>query len=67
MQLLGLSVSVAWSAAWALPLFKGLAYFKALRVDQVTELAGIDNIEHGGPAYPEFINYGTSNTGARER
>jgi hypothetical protein len=23
-----------------------------VRVDQTTELAGIDNMEHGGPAYP---------------
>jgi Amt family ammonium transporter len=25
-----------------------------LRVDQATELAGIVNMEQGGPAYPEF-------------
>jgi Amt family ammonium transporter len=31
-----------------------LRHFNLLRVDQMTELAGIDNIDHGGPAYPEF-------------
>uniref|UniRef100_A0A7S0RXY3 Ammonium transporter AmtB-like domain-containing protein n=1 Tax=Chlamydomonas leiostraca TaxID=1034604 RepID=A0A7S0RXY3_9CHLO len=67
LQILGLSVSIVWSALWAYPLFKILSRLNALRVDQVTELAGIDNIEHGGPAYPEFINYGASVTGGRER
>lgn len=37
-----------------------------LRVDQVTELAGLDNMEHGGPAYPEF-NLVPYNTGSAER
>lgn len=35
-------------------LFGALRHFNLLRVDQLTELAGIDNIDHGGPAYPEF-------------
>jgi Amt family ammonium transporter len=35
-------------------LFYVLRRLNLLRVDQLTELAGIDNIDHGGPAYPEF-------------
>lgn len=33
---------------------------------QVTELAGLDNMEHGGPAYPEF-NLVPYNNGSAER
>jgi Amt family ammonium transporter len=35
-------------------LFYTLRRFNLLRVEQLTELAGIDNIDHGGPAFPEF-------------
>lgn len=41
-------------------LFGLLRHFNLLRVDQMTELAGIDNIDHGGPAYPEFIDQGSA-------
>jgi len=59
MQLLGMVLCVSWSTAFSLLVFLPLKYFVLLRVDQATELAGIDNIEHGGPAYPEFnlVNY----------
>lgn len=61
-QALGALVVSAWSAAWAAGLFWLLARQGMLRVDQATELAGIDNIDHGGPAYPEFsgLGYGGS-------
>lgn len=39
---------------FAAAVFGLLRHFNLLRVDQMTELAGIDNIDHGGPAYPEF-------------
>lgn len=35
----------------ALALFSVLAHFKLLRVDTATELAGIDAMDHGGPAF----------------
>ncbi|KXZ50943.1 hypothetical protein GPECTOR_14g19 [Gonium pectorale] len=64
MQLLGLTVSIAWTALWAVLTFSVLKHYGLLRVDQQTELAGIDNMEHGGPAYPEFLQrVHTSRTG----
>lgn len=54
MQLLGSVVVCGWAALFACVVFLGLARARLLRVDQATELAGIDNIDHGGPAYPEF-------------
>ena len=50
----GLLVCISWTVFFSLLIFLPLKYFGRLRVDQATELAGIDNIEHGGPAYPEF-------------
>ncbi|KAG2499743.1 hypothetical protein HYH03_002676 [Edaphochlamys debaryana] len=65
MQLLGLSVVTVWTAFWAFLTFWTLKHFNLLRVDQQTELAGIDNMEHGGPAYPEFLQrVQSSRTGA---
>ena len=45
---------MSWTVFFSLIIFLPLKHFGRLRVDQATELAGIDNIEHGGPAYPEF-------------
>lgn len=45
---------MAFAALFAVLVFGLLRHFNLLRVDQMTELAGIDNIDHGGPAYPEF-------------
>lgn len=56
----GLVAIMLWAILLAFPTFMLLSKFGLLRVDQATELAGIDNIEHGGPAYPEFVNYGSS-------
>ncbi|EFJ47052.1 hypothetical protein VOLCADRAFT_92451 [Volvox carteri f. nagariensis] len=50
-----LLVTIAWTALWSILAFSTLKRFQLLRVDQQTELAGIDNMEHGGPAYPEFL------------
>jgi Amt family ammonium transporter len=50
----GAVVAVAWTTFFSLLVFVPLRHFGRLRVDQATELAGIDNMEHGGPAYPEF-------------
>lgn len=57
MQVLGITLSMAVGGAFAAVLFGMLRHFNLLRVDQMTELAGIDNIDHGGPAYPEFIDH----------
>jgi hypothetical protein len=48
----GGTVICAWAVFWAFLVFYALSRLGRLRVDQATELAGIDNIEHGGPAYP---------------
>jgi hypothetical protein len=48
----GGTVICAWAVFWAFLVFYVLSRLGRLRVDQATELAGIDNIEHGGPAYP---------------
>lgn len=53
-QVLGLLVIAAWTSFFAVLLFGALRHWRVLRVDQATELAGIDNMDHGGPAYPEF-------------
>jgi Amt family ammonium transporter len=45
---------LALTGGVSLTIFKVLDRLGMLRVDQATELAGIDNFEHGGPAYPEF-------------
>jgi ammonia channel protein AmtB len=52
-----ITVTLAYSVLLAVLLFLGLRWYGALRVDQATELAGIDHIDHGGPAYPEFNMY----------
>jgi Amt family ammonium transporter len=58
-------VVLALTGVVSLAVFKILDRLNMLRVDQATELAGIDNMEHGGPAYPEFtlgpINHSSHN------
>ncbi|PNW75546.1 hypothetical protein CHLRE_12g531000v5 [Chlamydomonas reinhardtii] len=66
LQLLGIAAITAWTAFFSVLVFYLLRRLGRLRVDQVTELAGLDNMEHGGPAYPEF-NLVPYNTGSAER
>ena len=47
-------MALAVGGVFAALVFGLLRHLNLLRVDQMTELAGIDNIDHGGPAYPEF-------------
>eukprot|EP00877_Chromochloris_zofingiensis_P005647 jgi/Chrzof1/15083/Cz09g26170.t1 len=54
MQLLALVIVGAFTSVCACVVFLALKRRGVLRVDHITELAGIDNMEHGGPAYPEF-------------
>lgn len=49
----GVAVVVVFAGGCAWIMFEALERYHLLRVDQVTELAGIDNMDHGGPAYPE--------------
>ncbi|GFR44048.1 hypothetical protein Agub_g5208 [Astrephomene gubernaculifera] len=66
LQALGVVSVAAWTGCLSLAVFWVLRRSGRLRVDQVTELAGLDNMEHGGPAYPEF-NMVPYNTGSTER
>jgi Amt family ammonium transporter len=50
----GIALTLCVGTVFATLVFGLLRHFNLLRVDQMTELAGIDNIDHGGPAYPEF-------------
>jgi Amt family ammonium transporter len=54
MQVLAVAVVTAFTGSIALAVFWVLRRRGLLRVDHATELAGIDNMDHGGPAYPEF-------------
>lgn len=45
----GIVSIIAWSAFFSALLFWSLKRLGFLRVDQATELAGLDNMEHGGP------------------
>ena len=49
------ALSSDFYAARSLALFGALHRAGCLRVDQATEIAGIDNIDHRGPAYPDFV------------
>lgn len=49
-------ITMVFAGVMAVLLFGLLRRFKLLRVEQETELAGIDNIIHNGPAYPEFVS-----------
>ncbi|GLC55549.1 hypothetical protein PLESTB_000999400 [Pleodorina starrii] len=66
LQVLGVVSVAAWTGIFSVLAFWLLRRTGRLRVDQVTELAGLDNMEHGGPAYPEF-NLVPYNTGSGER
>jgi len=51
MQALAVAVASALTGGVALAVFWTLRRRGLLRVDHATELAGIDNMDHGGPAY----------------
>jgi len=53
-QLVGILSVMGWSLFWSFLLFKLLDKFHLLRVEEFSELAGLDNTKHGGPAYPYF-------------
>ena len=51
-------MTIAWVGMWALAVFSALKALQLLRVDQQTELAGIDNMEHGGPVSSSRVGGG---------
>lgn len=53
-QLVGIIAVAAWALVHAGVLFWVLNRMFLLRVEQDTELAGLDNTKHAGPAYPYF-------------
>jgi len=54
-QLVGVSAIVAWTFFMSSIVFRGIKGFWGLRVSAEEELAGLDRMEHGTDAYPEFM------------
>ena len=61
-QLAGIIACFAWTFPVAYLLFKAIDMSIGLRVSKEEELEGLDAIEHGGNAYPDFttINHGST-------
>ncbi|NSW82582.1 MAG: ammonium transporter [Syntrophothermus sp.] len=53
-QLIGVVVVVVWAFGLGYILFKVMDMIFGIRVSPEEELAGLDVLEHGTPAYPEF-------------
>ncbi len=53
-QLIGAAVLFVWAFGTGLVLFKLLDSVLGIRVDPREEIQGLDLLEHGTPAYPEF-------------
>lgn len=53
-QLAGAAAVSALSFSLSALVFFGMRAAGVLRVDTATEIAGIDHVDHGGPAYPDF-------------
>ncbi len=66
-QLLGIGACFVWTFATAFVMFKLIDMTVGLRVSPEEEMEGLDVVEHGGNAYPDFatIHYGgvTSSAG----
>ena len=60
-QLTGIVSCFVWTFPLAYLLFKTIDATMGLRVSREEELEGLDSVEHGGNAYPDFttINHGT--------
>ena len=54
-QLVGVFAIVAWTFSMSSIVFRGIKGFWGLRVSAEEELAGLDRMEHGTDAYPEFM------------
>lgn len=64
MQLIGIAAIVAWTALTAGVLFFGIKAAIGLRVSEEEEMRGLDLIEHGIDAYPDFGPSGSGIFGA---
>lgn len=53
-QLIGIGACFVWTFAAAMALFALIKYTVGLRVDEETEIAGLDLHEHGAEAYADF-------------
>ncbi len=53
-QLIGAGALIAWAFITGYAVFKTLDAIMGIRVSPQEELQGLDIIEHGTPAYPEF-------------
>jgi Amt family ammonium transporter len=53
-QVAGAAAIAALSASASAATFGALRAAGRLRVDTASEVAGIDHVDHGGPAYPDF-------------
>jgi Amt family ammonium transporter len=53
-QLVGIVACFAWTFTMAFIMFKVISKTMGLRVTPEEELEGLDFIEHGGDAYPDF-------------
>lgn len=65
-QLVALITIVAWVTSTTFVLFMGIKYTIGLRVDEETELAGLDTSEHGGKAYESATEAEMTNLAAVE-
>ncbi len=66
MQLIGIAAIVGWTGVTAGILFFAIKFTVGLRVSEEEEMRGLDLIEHGVDAYPDFGPSGSGIFGAAE-
>ncbi|MCY3504667.1 MAG: ammonium transporter [Chloroflexi bacterium] len=66
MQLIGIAAIVGWTAVTGGILFFAIKFTVGLRVSEEEEMRGLDLIEHGVDAYPDFGPSGSGIFGAAE-
>jgi ammonium transporter len=54
-QLIAASVAIIWAFGMGYLIFKGMDLVYGIRVSPEEEISGLDVPEHGGQAYPDFI------------
>ena len=62
-NMVGALCIVAWSGVTAAAMFYGLRKANLLRVSREVEIAGMDIVKHGEPAYPEQVSRGRPGRG----
>lgn len=62
-QVIGIVAAFAWAFGLGMALFLTLKATVGLRVSEEEEIEGLDTLEHGNTAYPEFAVSMISNTG----